>query len=346
MRLTKQALNGLMEKYKVPGLGLSLIKNGEVTLAEGFGILEAETNNETDSDTLFNACSISKLATSLLALKLVSEEVLNLDKDVNQMLTSWKVPDSSFTSHKKVTIRTILSHQSGIIDPKGSFQNLSPTQGIPSIVDLLEGTTPYCTEPIAVKYEPESDFHYSDAGFCILEQLMEDVSGKPFKLLMHQLLFDALHMAHSTYEPNSFSKSRLRLASGHDKNRTIVAGKHPIYPYAAASGLWSTPKDLALLVLELIAGTNGRGHLGISEKLMQQMFTPQGSAKWTGLGLFLDKSGREIEISSLGWGVGFQCMLVAYPYLETGAVIMINKDAGIHQLQGIIGEVYRSLDFQ
>jgi hypothetical protein len=38
-------------------------------------------------------------------------------------------------------------------------------------------------------------------------------------------------------------------------------------------------------------------------------------------------------------------MMVAYPYLEAGLVIMINTDLGVHQLKGIIGEVYQSLVF-
>ncbi len=58
--------------------------------------------------------------------------------------------------------------------------------------------------------------------------------------------------------------------------------------------------------------------------------------------MFLDGSGKELEISSLGWGDGFQCMLVRYPYKETGLIIMTNKDLGVHQLKGIIGEIYQS----
>lgn len=73
------------------------------------------------------------------------------------------------------------------------------------------------------------------------------------------------------------------------------------------------------------------------------MITSQGCKEWTGLGVFLDGSQHELKISSLGWGVGFQCMMVAYPYLEKGAVIMTNTDLGVHQLKGIIGEIFNSL---
>jgi hypothetical protein len=61
--------------------------------------------------------------------------------------------------------------------------------------------------------------------------------------------------------------------------------------------------------------------------------------------VFLDGAEKELEISSLGWGLGYQSMMVAYPYLETGLVKMTNTDLGVHQLKGIIGEVYHSLTF-
>jgi hypothetical protein len=54
---------------------------------------------------------------------------------------------------------------------------------------------------------------------------------------------------------------------------------------------------------------------------------------------------KEFKFSSLGWGVGFQCMMVAYPNLKTGLVIMTNTDLGVHQLKGIIGEVYYAYPF-
>lgn len=85
--------------------------------------------------------------------------------------------------------------------------------------------------------------------------------------------------------------------------------------------------------------------IGLSASKAKEMINPQGCKEWTGLGVFLDASKHEIEISSLGWGVGFQCMMVAYPYLKTGAVIMTNTELGVHQLKGIIGEVYNSLTF-
>ncbi len=109
--------------------------------------------------------------------------------------------------------------------------------------------------------------------------------------------------------------------------------------------MWTTPTDLALLVIELIQSIKGKGKLGISSGKCEEMVCSQGNTEWSGLGLFLDHTAQEVEISSFRWGVGSQCMLVAYPYSGNGFVIMTNTDLGVHQMKGIIGEVYNALIF-
>ena len=291
-----------------------------------------------DSNTIFNACSISKFLTALLVIKLTEQGILDLDEDVNKSLISWKVPDNKFTKNKKVTLRNLLSHQSGIMDPEDSFMELCTNEGLPSMVKLLSGMTPYCKAPIVVKYEPESDFQYSDAGFCIIQQMIEDVIGKPFERVMEELIFHPLKMMNSTFTPNKSGKIGENFSCGHNKDGKLVDGKYPIYPYSAACGLWTTSSDLSLLVLDLMNALKSKSKIGISPNKVKEMINSQGCKEWTGLGVFLDGE----EISSLGWGIGFQCMMVVYPHLGTGLITMTNTDLGVHQLDGIIGEVYHS----
>jgi CubicO group peptidase (beta-lactamase class C family) len=188
-----------------------------------------------------------------------------------------------------------------------------------------------------LKYQPEDAFHYSDAGFCIIQLLIEDVTGNPFSKVMSEHLFQPLHMENSTFDPPSQNVS-----CGHTNEGKVVNDKYPIYPYPAASGLWTTPSDLALVVIELMHALKGESKLNLSSSNAAEMIHPQGGKAWTGLGVFLDQNDKGIEISSLGWGVGFQCMMVAYPQLERGLVIMTNTDLGVHQLEGIIGDVYKA----
>lgn len=244
---------------------------------------------------------------------------------------------------EKTTLRNLLSHQSGIIDPPNSFEHYTLAQGRPNIAELLAGKTSYCSVPIEVTYKPESEFHYSDANFCIIELLLEDITGKPFNLLLEEYIFQPMQMKNSTiFSPEDIDKTDA-FACGHNKDGTVTNEKYPFYPFAAASGIWTTPTDLSTLVIEIIHSSQGKGKLKLSQKTVQDMISPQGCSKWTGLGVFLDDSNEDLQIYSLGWGVGFQCMMVCYPYRGNGAVIMTNTDLGVHQMEGIIGDVLETL---
>lgn len=342
MELAKLNLNERMQHNHVIGSSISTIRNGEISKAEPYGLLEAGTNRIVKNESQFSACSISKFVTSMLVMLLSDQGIVDLDEDINRKLVSWQMPNHEYTKEKPVTLRNLLSHQSGIVDPEGSFRELNSKDGIPSMVNLLNGKTSYCKESIRISYEPGSDFHYSDAGFCVIQLLIEDVTGVTFEEIAHELILQPLGMNSSTLTLTFSEENKNSFSCGHTKNGKVIGGKFPINPYPAAAGLWSTPSDLANLVIELMNALKGKSKIGLSVSKAKEMITPQGSKGFAGLGVFLDGSGREIEISSLGWGAGFQCMLLAYPYQESGFIIMTNTDMGVHQMKGLIGEVYHS----
>ncbi|THE13043.1 class A beta-lactamase-related serine hydrolase [Bacillus timonensis] len=342
MKLKNMNIPELMEHYHVPGLSIALIEKAQISERGDYGVLQIGDAKSVTENSIFNACSISKFLTGMVVIKLTEQGLLDLDEDVNIKLESWKLPKNEYS--KKVTLRNLLSHQSGFLDPKQSFTELKSSLGAPSMLDVLEGKTPYCKEPIRVKYEPESKFHYSDAGFCIIQQLIEDVTKKTFKQVANELLFKPLKMKNSLFITEISDVGNEDFSSGHNKNGEVVAGNYPIYPYPAASGLWTTTTDLARLVIELMNALKGESIVSISASKAKEMIGPQRDMKWCGLGVFLEGAGTELEVSSLGWGVGFQSMLVAFPNKETGSVIMTNAELGVHQMEGIIGEIYKSLE--
>ncbi|MED0973391.1 serine hydrolase domain-containing protein [Bacillus paramycoides] len=345
MNLLSRNIYEQMKRHSVAGLSLAVIRDGKLDEAKTYGTLESGTTSNITTNSIFNSCSISKFITAILVLTLADKGTLNLDEDVNDRLTSWNIPTNLFTSQKKITLRNLLSHQSGIIDPPNSFEHYTLEKGLPKIHELLSGKTLYCPVPIEVNYEPESEFHYSDASFCIIEQLLEDITGQSFSQLLKEFIFQPLQMKNSTlFSPEDIEKTNtFTFACGHNKDGTVTNEKYPFYPFAAASGIWTTPSDLSTLIIELIHSLQGNSKLALSPKTVQDMISPQGCSKWTGLGVFLDDSNEDLQIYSLGWGVGFQCMMVCYPLRGNSAIIMTNSDLGVHQMEGIIGEVLKML---
>ncbi|MDQ0269551.1 serine hydrolase domain-containing protein [Cytobacillus purgationiresistens] len=335
-----------MEHYQIPGLSLAIIENGQISSTESYGVLEAGRNQRVNDQTIFNACSISKFLTSVLIMKLSEEGILDLDEDVNQKLTAWKVPNNTLTINNKVTLRNLLSHQSGIIDPKGSFMRMNPKDSTPDMVEILNGDTPYCNESINIIAEPGSTFQYSDAGYCIIQQLIEDVMGQSFHTEIFERIFEPLKMTNSIFELKVTEKQAQNLSCGHNRYGKRIEGNYPFYPNPAGAGLWTSSSDLALLVNDIIHSLYNESRLGLSQATIKEMISPQGDIPWAGLGVFIEGKGHNVEFSSLGWGEGFQSMIVSYPYVKTAAVIMTNADLGVHQMKGIIGEIYQSLTFE
>lgn len=76
---------------------------------------------------------------------------------------------------------------------------------------------------------------------------LEDITGRLFSQLLEEHIFQPLQMKNSTlFSPQDIDKTDV-FACGHNKDRTVTNEKYPFYPFAAASGIWTTPTDLSAL---------------------------------------------------------------------------------------------------
>lgn len=99
-----------MAFHGIPGVSVAVIRDGEIDWAKGYGTTSLDGGRAIDAATLFQAGSISKPVAAFAALQLVDAGILTLDTDVNEVLTSWQVPESQFTQLAPVTLRHLLSH--------------------------------------------------------------------------------------------------------------------------------------------------------------------------------------------------------------------------------------------
>ena len=167
-----------MSHFNIPGVSVTRFVDGQINWSKLFGTLEKGTDKAVNDNTIFHACSISKMITAICVLRLAQDGELDLYKDVNEYLTSWKIPESKFTQTKNVTLANLLAHQAGLYDVEGSFSPYKSGDNVPSPVDILKGTTSYYPEEVSIKYEPETDCEYSDAGYSIISQVLLDVLGE------------------------------------------------------------------------------------------------------------------------------------------------------------------------
>src|SRR5262249_8645613 len=154
---------------------------------------------------------------------------LALDEPVNSRLTSWKIPANEWTAEREVTLRHLLSHTAGLT--VHGFEGYSAFHPVPTLREVLEGVPGRSNSvPIRVVRTPGAQLEYSGGGYCVLQQLLEDVSGKPFPDLMRTAVLDPLDMRHSTFEQPLPVARRPAAATAHAWNGQPMLGRWHTYP--------------------------------------------------------------------------------------------------------------------
>ena len=171
----------------------------------------------TTPDTLFQAASISKPITAMAVLKAVQDGRFTLDQDVNQLLTSWKVPASELTTRQPVTLRGLLSHTSGTDDGFG-FPGYNPGAPVPTPVQILNGEKPSNVGAVLVARPPLTAFKYSGGGLTLVQLLLTDVLKRPFPDILRETVLAPLGMTHSAYEQPLSAERDRQAARGHDRS--------------------------------------------------------------------------------------------------------------------------------
>lgn len=312
---------------RFPGISFAFGNSEGYTHEMHFGVYDIGNHYPVDNGIVFPACSISKFITSICVMKMHEMKMIDIDEPVNKYLISWKLLTSD-GSESGATVRSLLSHTAGIIDGEDSFCGLKPGDNEVSLLDILEGRTRYNNRPSREEKPYGTSFEYSDAGYCVLQLMMQDVSGKAFEETVQEMLFDKLDLKDVFYAtPANIEENNMKMAIGYSTDSSPIPGKYPPVPDLAASGLWCTPESLIMIAEEFLKALNGDSSVLQKESALE-MTKPVKDFPWTGLGIFLD--GADILVSN-GWGENGQCMMKIYKDKGEISAVMTNMDPGVDQ---------------
>ena len=338
--LPAKALAERMAALKTPGVSVAVINGGVIEWAKGYGVIETGGNTPVTPQTLFQAASLSKPVAALAALRLVEQGKLALDQDVNERLTSWKVPENEFTRTEKVTLRRLLSHSAGLT--VSGFPGYSADAPVPALVQVLDGQKPANTAAITADVVPGTIWRYAGGGYTVMQQVLTDVTGRPFPSLLADLVLQPIGMKDSTYEQPLPETRRAAAASGHLTSGGLLPGRYHTYPEMAAAGLWTTPTDLARFLIEIQHALQGQSKV-LTPAMAREMVTVQKGSY--GLGLGLDGSGPSATFGHGGSNAGFKCQMTAFIESGRGAVVMTNGDQGGRLAMEILRAVAAEYDW-
>ncbi|WP_255367297.1 serine hydrolase domain-containing protein [Dyella sp. OK004] len=331
----KMTLTERMAFYQVPGVSIALINHGRIEWVRAYGVADIASRRPATTTTLFQAASVSKAVSAMGALRLVEQGKLSLDGDANSQLVSWKIPQNEFTRDKAVSLRMLLNHSAGIT--VHGFKGYVPGQKLPTLLQVLDGTAPANSEPVRVDIAPGSTWRYSGGGYSIVQLMMSEASGQPFDQYMKAAVLDPLGMAQSTFAVPLPSIWHDLAATGYDGNGKAIAGQWHNYPESAAAGLWTTPSDLARVVIEVQQAESGKSDKILSRNMTSTMLT-RGLGEY-GLGFFVENLGDRTSFAHTGGTEGFRSQLYGYTRSGQGVVVMTNSDNGAALIDEILSSI-------
>ena len=337
-------LSERMQHHRVPGISIAVIDNFSIAWAKAYGSLRSGGDAPVTTQTLFHAASVAKTVSAAATLTLVQQGKIDLDEDINNRLSSWKVPESEFTRQEKVTLRRLLSHTAGLQD---GLTNRSEADAVPNYF-TPEGEKPSITlkqllnpgpgidvdGPTHVTKVPGSEYRYANADYVIVELLVNDLTGKPFSVFMQETILGPLGMTSSTYEQPLPIDLRDNAVVEHDVSGNRIPGDRLHAPMLAAGALWTTPSDLARFTIEIMEAYHERSEKVVSHAMSVEMLSKQieidGNpiADSVGLGFKLSGKGREFYIVHTGGTWGSNSILWAHPEAGQGVIIMTNSATG------------------
>lgn len=265
---TDRLLEEFRERGAFPGGVLAVGYRGALVHLHPFGRLTYDADAPpVTADTLYDLASLTKVvATTTMAMILVDEERLDLDRPVHEFLPGFEGSSQGW-GKEAVTVRHLLTHSSGL----------------PAIVTLykeVQGREVFRERILALDlvYPPGSRSVYSDPGIILLGEILEQIAGQPLDAFVRARVFEPLGMRETQFRPPAELRSRIaptefdpwrgRLIQGevHDENAFAMGG---VAPHA---GLFSAAGDLALFAQMLLNGGSLDGRRIVSRETVD-LFT-------------------------------------------------------------------------
>jgi CubicO group peptidase (beta-lactamase class C family) len=190
-------LESQMEEYKVPGVTISVVKDGEIIFKKGYGFYDLENNKRVNPDqTLFRPGSISKLFVWTSVMQLVEEGKIDLDQNVNEYL-DFDIPNELVGNKdtedvKSISVMNLLNHNAGFEDKIKDLFVLS-NEDIKPLGTYLKEYMP------ARVYPAGREMAYSNYASSLAAYIVEQVSGLTFNEYVEENIFEPLNMNQSTF---------------------------------------------------------------------------------------------------------------------------------------------------
>ena len=185
--ISKEYVEKELARYKTPGMGVGVIRNGEVLFAGGFGYKDLETKERIDADTMWAIASCSKSFTGTLLGMLVDDGVLDFDRPIKDYLPDFKMYDAFATA--ECTLRDMMCHRTGLAsyDAVWSDDTIKERSELWRRLQYLKPNLPF-------RYKAQYNNYMVDMAAHVAEK----VTGKSWDDMVNDRIFRPLGMTRSS----------------------------------------------------------------------------------------------------------------------------------------------------
>lgn len=281
-----------MKRHHSPSGVVTVMKNGKIIFAKGYGYIDVDKRIPVDPDTsLFRPGSISKLFTWVSVMQLVEQGGLNLDVDVNQYLKDFQIEDS--WPGQPVTLRHIMTHTAGFEDGFLGYLIIDDPERIMPLSQALARYQPVRVNP------PGKHTAYSNWATALAGLIVSNVSGIAFNDYVQKNIFDVLGMKNSSFvEPLPPAlDANMAKAYGYSAGKYVERNYEIISNFGPAGALAASAYDISLFARALLAGGEYDGRRILNPETLQSMidegFAHDGRVRGMGLGFIKHLFGPE-----------------------------------------------------
>ncbi len=323
-------LASFLRQHRLPGGVAGVVCGDELAWSAGAGLADIATQRGSDPDMLYAIASITKTFTGTAVMRLRDAGRLGLDDPAVAWLPELRAMASPFGPVEGVTIRRMLSHESGLpAEPPGTDWAIPAYQGAP------ERTLQRARE-ISVKLPPHARHKYSDLAYQLLGEIVTRASGVPYPEYVRETILDPLGMTATSFPPLAAGLSARR-ATGYGW-RALSDALDPapaMPPVWAEGGLWSCLADLATWVcFQLGAYRDGAADSPVlAAGSLREMHLPRylADGQWTqawGISWCATRQEGATWIGHSGGIPGFTATICFDPTSRVGAIVLVNGTSG------------------
>ena len=322
-----------MTKYKMPSLSLTVIRDGEVVYAKGFGFRDVESSTPTTPRTSYCVGSVTKAFTAIAIMQLVERGLLSLDDSVSRYVNVVKDPE--------IKIHHLLTHTSGI--PALGYAEM--------LIDTYYGFRTDALLPIATpsevlvfmsnyeeypRYKPGERWFYLNEGYVVLGEIIEKISGLKYEEYVKREIADKLHLEKFYFTREEYVRDFDKATPYYYNREGKLVKAEPIFGVSADGGLFTSSLDLAKFAYTLASRGKFNSTRILEEKSVELMEKPHiklpyesPTSKYYGYGLIIhDKFAGEYKLVGHSGSVYVYTAYMGYLPEKRVAIALTSNSSG------------------